>query len=217
MNVPTPINAPLPTRPRIPRGLLVVVVAVWAAAIVLGMGLMMAYAWTPGQAARAAVRLPVDPLSSTTRPTGATMPGDAVRPTLTVFLHPQCPCSRSTVDAVASLLAERSGQLDVRIVFADIRDGAEPTTASDLWHRAGKLANVRLELDPGDATAIRFDAQTSGQVFLYDAKGRLAFSGGLTPGRGMAGESAGTRAVTAILDGVTPATRTSPVYGCALR
>ena len=45
--------------------------------------------------------------------------------------------------------------------------------------------------DDDGAEARRFGAETSGQTLLYDARGALAFSGGITGARGHAGDNAG--------------------------
>ena len=49
----------------------------------------------------------------------------------------------------------------------------------------------RCVLDPGGAEARRFGVATSGHVLLYDTRGDLIFSGGITPGRGEQGDNAG--------------------------
>jgi hypothetical protein len=54
-------------------------------------------------------------------------------------------------------------------------------------------------------------------ALLYDARGRLAFSGGITSARGYEGDNAGRHAIEALLvDGTSTIARTS-VFGCFLR
>ena len=65
--------------------------------------------------------------------------------------------------------------------------------------------------------AARFGAATSGQTFLYDARGGLLFSGGITGARAHAGDNAGRSAVVTLLNGTGgPAAPRTSVFGCPL-
>jgi hypothetical protein len=70
--------------------------------------------------------------------------------------------------------------------------------------------------DLNGALARRFGAETSGYVLLYDAGGRLLFRGGITAGRGHAGDNAGMSAVVALVRGESISQAQTPVYGCSL-
>lgn len=177
---------------------------VWVAAITFGMAQLARYDATPGTSARAATASPA---------------GDALaaagRPSVVAFFHPFCPCSRASMDALATLL---SGRRDVAAtaVFSKINDGAAGTADGDLWLRAAGVDGLRRVIDADGSIARRFDARTSGQVFVYAADGRLAFAGGLTASRGRSGESEGLRSARVALDGGTPTTRAANVFGCEL-
>jgi hypothetical protein len=71
--------------------------------------------------------------------------------------------------------------------------------------------------DDQGAQSARFGAATSGQTFLYDARGNLQFSGGITAARAHAGDNAGRSSLVAMLNasGAPVASRTS-VFGCPL-
>ena len=71
-------------------------------------------------------------------------------------------------------------------------------------------------MDVDGTEAGRFGAATSGQVLLYDAGGRLRFSGGLTSTRGHPGESPGHRRIAAVVGGGDTEEATTRVFGCAL-
>jgi hypothetical protein len=87
---------------------------------------------------------------------------------------------------------------------------------SDLWVTASSIPGVHVLRDVDGADARRFGAWTSGQTLLYDAQGRLRFSGGITDARGHEGDNAGRASLESILfHGETPAARTS-VFGCGL-
>jgi hypothetical protein len=57
---------------------------------------------------------------------------------------------------------------------------------------------------------------TSGQTFLYDARGTLLFSGGITGARGHAGDNAGRASIVALLNRAGAATTSTNVFGCSL-
>ncbi len=76
---------------------------------------------------------------------------------------------------------------------------------------------MRVIRDDGALMAAAFGAETSGQVFLYDAQGSLRFSGGITESRGHVGDNAGRAAVEQLLQGKAPVKTRTPVFGCSLR
>jgi hypothetical protein len=81
---------------------------------------------------------------------------------------------------------------------------------------ARSLPETEVLVDPDGREALRFGARTSGHVVLYGVDGSLQFSGGITDGRGHAGDSEGGQTLLAWLrDGVAER-RTAPVYGCPL-
>jgi hypothetical protein len=57
---------------------------------------------------------------------------------------------------------------------------------------------------------------TSGQVLLYDVSGRLVFRGGITAGRGHAGDNVGRDNVVAFLLHDTVPAESTPVFGCSI-
>jgi hypothetical protein len=75
---------------------------------------------------------------------------------------------------------------------------------------------VDLRIDEGGAEARRFGAATSGQALLYDAAGRLVFSGGITPARGHSGDSAGRDAIIRWVERGTAPQKSAFVFGCSL-
>jgi hypothetical protein len=81
---------------------------------------------------------------------------------------------------------------------------------------ASEIPGARVYDDVGGAQAAVFGAKTSGHLLLYDKSGRLAFSGGITPGRGTTGPNAGAEAVVAILEHRIPTVRIAPAFGCPI-
>lgn len=88
-------------------------------------------------------------------------------------------------------------------------------TRTDLWQYARTLPDIVVD-DHNGVEARRFHADTSGLVLLYGADGRLLFRGGITPGRGHEGDSAGKAAIVALLQGHAPRQIHSAVFGCSL-
>lgn len=138
------------------------------------------------------------------------------RPTLVVFLHPYCPCSRATLRQLDELLAETRNKPAVTIVFT-ISKGLPPGwEKEDLWQTAAAMPGVRVVCDAGGVEARRFNVAGSGHTLLYDAGGRLLFSGGITASRGHEGDNPGQDAiVNFVLKGRSDVTHT-PVFGCSL-
>jgi len=133
--------------------------------------------------------------------------------TLVMPLHPECPCSRATLQQVDQLLAVHPRDLRVQLVFMEEGTRIED---SDLWNYAGRISGVSRFHDSDGAETRRFGFQTSGEARLYAQDGKLRFSGGLTVARGHAGESPGSRAVRAVLEGSGALPVTAPVFGCSL-
>ena len=178
----------------------------WVAAIGAGLCALWRYSGTPGPAAHPLHKAMVDaPLS-------------ADRPTLLLFAHPYCPCTQASLETLEQLLAAQPvrDRVAVRVVFTLAPGLRADAGSSRNWQRAGAMEYVRVVGDPGGALARRFGARTSGQVYLYSPQGELLFSGGITPGRGQGGESAGGQAVAALLSGRPPTQNRTSVYGCSL-
>jgi hypothetical protein len=144
-------------------------------------------------------------------------------------IHPHCPCSRASIGELAILIAHSGGRLAAFVVFVQPPGFDENWTKSDLWSSAGLIPGVTRIIDLG-AEAKLFGAATSGQTMVYDPRGRLLFSGGITAARGHFGDNAGITAITRLIDTAEsggPArvayrnkpvvdASTTPVYGCPL-
>lgn len=180
-------------------------VAAWATLVLAGCGAMFAYSIRPGVASAATVA-PGDPAIAAA----------SDRPSLVVFLHPFCPCSRATLANVAEIAKQVPGA-PMTAVFVEWDDEPRDSSfeQSELWKRAGAIAGLRRVHDRDGSVARKFGAQTSGQAFVVDASGALRFSGGLTVARGELGDNAGLRGALAALSSGTKSA-TTPVYGCPL-
>jgi hypothetical protein len=179
---------------------------IWLAAVGGATVLMTRYSNTPGRVEPALVAWPVE----------SQIPFDAKRPTLVMFVHPHCPCSRASLSELERLLAEVPNQLSAHVVFLKPAGTAADWEKADLWRTASSIPGVSVFTDRDGIEARRFHAETSGQTMLYDPPGNLRFQGGITFARGHAGDNAGRTALKEwVRAGHSDQTKT-PVFGCAL-
>lgn len=209
-----PTCAPNAARPR--EGTLrAVLVVVW----LLGLGIALAALWryksTPGPAAHAPTTWP--PTSALARVEG--------RPTLVMFAHPGCACTRASLAELRALVGRFGERVTTYVLFLQPSDEPEDWSKTDTWADAASLAGVRVDVDRDGRESSAFGAEVSGHVVLYDARGELLFSGGITPARGHVGASP---QLDKLVDAVSAATRDDgaprahagadgAVYGCTLR
>lgn len=149
-------------------------------------------------------------------PSGARISRDSQRDTLIMFAHPQCPCTRASMEELNRLLAQCGGQVAARVVFFKPEPVSNDWVQTDLWRSAEAIPGVSVQEDTNGAEARLFGAETSGYVLLYDTQGQLLFRGGITGSRGHAGDNAGESAISSLLDGHVAGLQQTPVYGCSL-
>lgn len=133
---------------------------------------------------------------------------------LTLFAHPHCPCSRAAIRELAEI-ARAEPRLAVRVLFVRPAGAREGWERGDSWAAASAVGGAAVACDADGREARRLGAETSGFAVLADPSGRGVFRGGLTQGRGRAGESAGRRAVLGWVRAGAGASA-APVYGCPL-
>ena len=178
----------------------------WGAAVVAGFTWLNDYANSAGGARTAPAAWPAE----------STLPRAADGATLLLFAHPRCPCSRATLGELSSLLAHAPNRCQVCVAIL-APAAAEPSWwQSDLWEQARAIPGVRVLADRDGLEAQRFGALTSGHALLYDSAGKLAFSGGITSGRGHSGDNAGRSAIESLLLAGDSAIRATPIFGCPI-
>jgi hypothetical protein len=178
----------------------------WLASATGGLWVLWAYDNKPGIAANPSARWP-----ATSRLAPA-----ADGPTLVLFAHPQCSCSPASLGELAEVLARADKRPRTYVVFlkpSSVVDGWERTA---LWQQAARLENVTVIRDDDGLEAQRFSAATSGQTFLYDSRGVLQFSGGITSARGHAGDNAGRAALISLVNRLETSHPRTNVFGCPL-
>ncbi len=138
------------------------------------------------------------------------------RATLLMFAHPKCPCTRASLEELNRLLTHCRGEVIPHVLFFRPENAPRDWTHTDLRQSAEAIPGVIVEEDPDGKQAQRFGAETSGYVVVYDAHGELLFKGGITAGRGHAGDNAGANAIVSLLSVRSALTRQAPVFGCTL-
>jgi hypothetical protein len=183
-------------------------IVVWFAVVCAGLAALANHAHRPGTAGDPPGRWPA---SSRLEPV-------AGRATLVVGLHPGCPCSRATLEELDRLMARTDGRATVHALVFKPSTFGDDWEKTDIWRRAAAIPGVTVVRDDDGIEAARFGATTSGHVVVYDADGRLAFSGGITSARGHAGDSVGSDSIAVLLagNGGSQISHRTAVFGCAL-
>jgi hypothetical protein len=202
-------NRRRPTLPRRSiRWSLAGLVFAWLAAIGLGLGGVEAYAARPGPRGPTPEVLPPE--------LRVPVPG-ASRPLLLMALHPHCGCSRATLAELERVLAAAGPRLDATLLLFQPEGEPEDWSRSSLSRAAEAIPGVRVRPDREGRAARSLGALTSGHAVLYDARGELLFSGGITLARGHEGDNPGREALLAHLRGESSRLRETPVFGCPIQ
>jgi hypothetical protein len=178
----------------------------WAIFVVCGLSVLWAYDNTPGEPGQSPARWPV----------GTRLSRSDERPTLLLFAHPQCSCTRASLGELAETLARIKRQPKTYVVFLKPFGFDRDWEKTDLWRAASSLPNVTVLRDDEGVEATRFGAITSGQTVLYDQDGALLFSGGITGARGHAGDNPGRASLVALLNDAQSERSWTSVFGCRL-
>lgn len=178
-----------------------------AGGLLVGGRALMLYEGTPGMQATAPETWPPD--SPIRRPQD--------RYLLVMLAHPNCPCTRASLDEMAQLMAQLDGKVAGAVIFSKPESQAADVRSSDLWSAAARIPKVSAYFDHDGSLTRNLGGHVSGQVELYDLRGHLAFSGGITAIRGHAGDNPGVDAVRdLVLHGPSPHVVHTPVFGCSL-
>src|SRR5207245_1160620 len=131
-----------------------------------GFGLLHRYEATPGPVTIAPSSWPA---SSRIKPA-------TDRPTLLLFAHPQCPCTRATIDELAQVMCRGRGKVAAHVLFYKPTLSTSTWEESDIWQAASLIPGVGVSIDLDGVEAARFSAHTSGHALLFSREGKLLFS-----------------------------------------
>jgi hypothetical protein len=160
---------------------------------------------TPGQAATAPARWPSK--SAIARGAGEW--------SLVMLVHPQCSCSRASVQELQAVLEKAPAAVKTYVLVYRPPEAGKDWEKTQVVENARKLRRARVLIDQNGREADLFGGFTSGQTFVYDDRGALRFAGGITSLRGHAGLNRGRADVIDIVRSGSGA-GTHPVFGCAI-
>jgi hypothetical protein len=184
----------------------VVLTCLWLTAVGMGMGALLVYDYTPGQDVSVPSRWPAQ--SSIHQVTGL--------PTLVMFAHPDCPCTRASIGELAILMTHCQKKVNAYVLFIQPKGSTEKWVHTDLWQSAQAIPGVTVRADMDDQESKNFKVTTSGHVVLYAANNNLLFDGGITPSRGHYGDNDGVTSLSNLLNDKTVSVTRTPVFGCSL-
>jgi hypothetical protein len=133
-----------------------------------------------------------------------------------MFLHPHCVCSRASLSNLQHLLSRLPVKPGIDVVFTNPGGVTRGWEHGSLWEQAQRIEGARLLVDDSAHEAHVFTTYTSGSTLVYDARGRLLFSGGITASRGHEGPSFGEEQIALLLTAGQRGLGATPVFGCAM-
>ncbi len=137
-------------------------------------------------------------------------------PTLLVFAHPRCACTRATLAELERLVGRVGTRMSATLVVIAPPGAERDWDNADLVPVLREIPWVNRVIDEGGREATRFGAMTSGHAVLYSPEGSLLFSGGLTSARGHEGASRGQEAIVNAVSRGGAADDREDVFGCGL-
>jgi hypothetical protein len=178
----------------------------WLLSIAVGYSLLHRYENTPMPSKIAAGTWPAD----------STLVLAHDCPTLIMFAHPQCPCTRASLDELSVLITRCPTPLKSYVLFLKPPGTKDKWERTSLWLTASRIPGVTVLADSGGIEASRFSATTSGQTYLFDVNGSLLFNGGITQSRGQFGDSVGLDAVQKAAVQHIAQLKVGRTFGCSL-
>ncbi len=137
------------------------------------------------------------------------------RGTLILSIHPHCPCTMATARTVERLATSFHDSIEV-VAYVYCPNDADPSWADSVITQVlQRVPGLEIRLDRDGRASASLGAKTSGHVFFYNARGQLAFSGGITPGRGHEGPCTAAEDLMRRIAGL-PGCGHWPVFGCQI-
>jgi len=141
------------------------------------------------------------------------------KPTLIVFFHSQCPCSRATMYELKELISRCKEKINANVVFFKSDKFNDAWVKTDLWKEANSIPTLMVYIDKEEKEIKLFHVKTSGHTLLYDKDDNLFFSGGITISRGHIGSNSGLKSIISFVKNNNDAEMKiikGPIYGCAI-
>src|SRR5256885_2373692 len=106
----------------------------WVAAVSFGMSRLLEYESTPGDSG----------LSPRRWPAASRLRRDPLRPTLVLFAHPRCPCTRASLAELLQIITRCQGRVAAHVLFV-APEGVPPGwERTDLWRTAAAIPGVQV-------------------------------------------------------------------------
>lgn len=187
--------------------LIVIVYGIWFALLITGHVVLFEYEMTEG------------PLGNSKRifPEKSAVQLTHGRQNIVLFLHPACPCSAATVDEFHELMHEGESDSIGKVVFFMPPEQESEWALLPIISSVKRIPNVSISYDTNGSQADLFGATTSGHVLIYDGRGILQFSGGITGSRGHTGNNKNLEIAKNTIIAKNPKFVTTPVFGCSLK
>src|SRR5689334_13730484 len=106
----------------------------WVAAVLCGLFLLWHYANTPAGATESLAKWPENSQISL----------DPNLPTLVLFVHPHCPCTRATIAELARIAAKAKGRFTGCVVLYKPSDSGEAWEQTDIVRSAEEIPGMRV-------------------------------------------------------------------------
>ena len=185
---------------------IIIALIAWVLIVGLGWTKLSQYENAPGHAQPAPERWPS--ASKIARTPGL--------PTLVMFIHPHCPCSRASMRELSVIMTACQKKMRTQVVFIRPEKFNEEWVKTDLWESAVHMPGVEAIVDDLGRESQIFHTDVSGQTMLYDGPGNLVFSGGITSARGHEGDNDGRDAIVTFLTKGVILKKQTPFFGCLL-
>ncbi len=185
---------------------LILFICVWAITLIGGVSLLAWYSSKPGDTGS-----PPREINRELRDSSRDKQHQLI-----MFIHPKCSCTRSSLRELTKILESSPSQIFCTFYCFTPSDKSIRWTQTDLTETAQSISESKTIFDVDGKWAETFDVKTSGHVLLYDPKGKLQFSGGITVGRGHEGESIARTFITKAVKNKVNHEYRSPVFGCPI-
>jgi len=183
-----------------------ILIPLWVITIGVGIFVLMKYEFTPG----------IGGMPGAHWPSNTQIPLSIDRPTLVMFVHPQCPCTRASIIELGKLITNYKNRLKAYVLLFSPKSVPSGWDRTALRNSAQSIPGVIVLSDIDGIEASRFHSVTSGQTMIYNPHGQLLFSGGITAARGQEGDNPSLNSAKLALDIQSSKTRKTLVFGCSL-
>jgi hypothetical protein len=174
-------------------------IAGWIVVVSAGMAAIVRYDSTPAAAHQVLTHWP----------RRSAIGFDGSRPNLLMAVHPECSCTRASLNELARMLPLLGGHARIVVLLLG-RNG-------NRYEQTVKELHLESFADRDGSEASRLGLIASGEIAIYAAGGNLLYSGGITGARAHEGDNPGEAAALAAL-GTSDSVRNkkAPVFGCEL-